>query len=108
MRAVKRIGDGPPIVALPRYEAFTEIVPRLTQQGAHFVEIAGNDEILITVLAPRDWVYDQEDGKVLFTMPILTQPDRQRIAVRVPVQALDRVLAALSDSPATLEHIYDY
>src|SRR5262245_43242964 len=108
MRIVKRIDDRAVIVVLPRYEAFTEIVPKLVQQGAHFVEVAGNHDILITVLAPRDWSYDQEDGKTLFTMPILTQPDHQRVAIRVPVQALDRVLAALSDGPATLEHIYDY
>jgi hypothetical protein len=108
LRVVKPIDGRAAIVVLPRYEAFTEIVPRVTQQGVHFVEIAGNDDILITVLAPRDWHYDLEDGRVLFTMPILTQPDRQRVAIRVPVQALDRVLAALSDGAATLEHIYDY
>jgi hypothetical protein len=108
LRIVKPIDDRAAIVVLPRYEAFTEVVPRLTQQGVRFVEIAGNDDILITVLAPNDWHYDLEDGRTLFTMPILTQPDRQRVAVRVPVQALDRVLAALSDGPATLEHIYDY
>src|SRR5262245_10552894 len=108
MRIDKPIDGRAAIVVLPRYEAFSEVVPRLTQQGVHFVEIAGNDDILITVLAPRDWDYDLEDGRAIFTMPILTQPNRQRVAVRVPVQALDRVLAALSDGPATLEHIYDY
>jgi hypothetical protein len=108
MRIVKPIDDRAAIVVLPRYEAFTEVVPGLTRQGVHFVEIAGNDDILITVLAPRDWAYEQEDGKTLFAMPILTQPDRKRVALRVPVQALDRVLAALSDGPAMLEHIYDY
>jgi hypothetical protein len=108
LRIVKSIDDRAAIVAIPRYEAFTQIIPRLAQQGVRFVEIAGNDVILITVLAPRDWEYTLEDGKLLFAMPILTQPERKRVAVQAPVDSLDRVLRALEDSPATLEHIYDY
>jgi hypothetical protein len=36
------------LAAIPRYEAFTQIVPALTREGVRFVEIAGNDEIMAT------------------------------------------------------------
>jgi hypothetical protein len=108
MRVVKPIDAHTAIVSIPRYEEFTQIVPRLARQGVRFVEIAGNHDMLITAIAPRDWQYDLKDGKLLFAMPILTQPDRKRVAVNVPVAALDRVLNALDDHTVTLEHLYDY
>jgi hypothetical protein len=108
LRLVKPIGANAAIVSMTRYEAFTKLAPRLMRQGLHFAEIAGNDDIQITLLAPRDWAYDLPDGTALFAMPILTDPERQRLAVQVPVAKLDVVVKALDGSPATLEHIYDY
>jgi hypothetical protein len=107
-RIVKPIDDNAAIVSLPRYEAFTLLVPELTEQGMRMIEIAGNDEILITVIAPQSWEYDLDDGQFLFAMPILTEPDRRRVAVQVPVNALHRVLSDLDKPMITLEHIYDY
>jgi hypothetical protein len=108
IRIVKAVDDHTAIVALPRYEAFTQLMPRLARQGLRFVEIAGNDEILITALAPRAWGYDLQDGVYLFAMPILTQPDRQRVAIQAPVASLARVLSELESRAITVEHIYDY
>ena len=112
LRIVESSDPGPDLVALPRYEAFTKLVPRLVEQGVRFTEIAGNDEIMITVLAPRDWRPDPEHGELLFTMPIPSQPDRARLAINVPVSALHTTIGDLTRAPAsdavTLEHIYDY
>ena len=87
-------------------------MPRLVTDGVRFVEIAGNDEIMLTVLAPRDWKPAPDQGDLLFAMPILTQSDRSRHALRVPVAALHTVVGSLTRPPAsdavTLEHIYDY
>jgi len=107
-RISKSIGPEAAIVSLPRYEAFTQIVPKLARQGVRFVEIAGNDEILITVIAPRRQDFVPGAGTVLFDMPILTHPDRKRVVVNVPVPALHRVLNALNSDTLQLEHIYDY
>ena len=100
------------LVTLPRYEAFTKLVPRLVDQGVRFAEIAGNDEIMITVLAPRDWRWPANEATLLFTLPIPSQPDRARLAVKVPVRSLHTVIADLARLSATnnvtLEHIYDY
>jgi hypothetical protein len=95
-------------VAVPRYEAFTQIAPRLAQQGVRFVELAGNDEILISAIAPRDWVYDLPEGEFLFAMEILTQPELKRIAVKAPVKSLHTILTDLENSSIKIEHVYDY
>jgi hypothetical protein len=108
IKIVKVIGGQTAIASVPRYEAFTQLVPKLTKQGMQFVEIAGNDEILITAFVPRLWEYDLTEGKQLFEMPILTQPNRKRIAIRVPVKSLHLLLAEMDRRDVTLEHIYDY
>ena len=108
LRLVAPIDAQSAIVALPRYEAFTRIVPRLAQDGVRFVEIAGNDEILITALAPRDLEAEVEGGQSLFEQPILTAPERKRVALNVPVKSLHLVLNQLESAGMRLEHIYDY
>lgn len=106
LRVIKP-GEAQALVVLPRYEAFTQLVPRLARDGLGFAEIAGNRQIMITIIAPQAWQYDLAEGAPLFALPILTQPDRKRVAVQVPVEALGRVLRALGGDVA-LEHIYDY
>ena len=108
VRVVRAFDGEAAIVSIPRYEAFTQIVPRLAKQGVRFVEMAGNDEILVTAFAPRDWQYDLPNGEFLFAMPILTQPELKRVAVRVPVRSLPLVLEEMENSGVKLEHIYDY
>lgn len=109
VKVAKQIDAGTAILVLPRYEAFTQIVPRLTAQGVRFVEIAGNHEILVTAFAPRDWQGTLAAGQPLFALPILTEPARERLAITVPVAELHTLLAALtSGGELQLEHIYDY
>lgn len=95
------------LVSLPRYEAFTQLVPRLARRGVEFVQIAGNERILVTVLAPTAAAGDI-DGSLVTTMPILTVPGEQRVAFEVPVASLSQVLRSLADGELRLEHVYDY
>jgi hypothetical protein len=101
-------GEDGVILALPRYEGFAVATPQLAAAGVHFVQIAGNDDVMLTVLAPRTWNYDLSAGEVLFTQPILTNSDLQRLALNVPVNELHTVLNELAEREFTLEHIYDY
>jgi hypothetical protein len=99
------------LVSLPRYEALTQLLPRLVEQGVRFEEIAGNRDVMITVLAPRGWQPQGVPADLLFRMPILTEPDRERIALRVMVPELHRVIVNLKRQPgggAAFEHLYDY
>ena len=96
------------IVTLPRYEPFTQIVPRLVARGVEWNDLAGNDEIMVTLIGFRDWNYDLSVGRQLFEMPVLIDDQRKRIAVNVPVRELHQLLAEIGSRGAQLEHIYDY
>jgi hypothetical protein len=100
--------DGRALTVIPRFQGFTDVVPGLVRQGVSFVEIAGNNEIMLTAFAPRDWVYDLPQGRFLFAMEYLTDPSLNRIAVTMPVEELDEVLLGLEERGVRLEHIFDY
>lgn len=96
------------LLKLPRYEPFTAAVVALASSGVHFVEIAGNDRILVTLVAPSDWSDTRERGDVLLEWPILTRPESKRIALTVAVARLDEVLPSFAAEHVAIDHIYDF
>lgn len=95
--------------SLPRYHPFTEQARELARRGVSFAEIAGNrGDILVTVLGPINWSAADTNARDLFTQPLLTQPGTVRRALAVPVADLHSLLLSVDQSPASLEHIYDY
>jgi len=92
------------VVDAPRYAQFTDIAQKLAAAGISFREIAGNDDIFITVLAP----VSKPGGKPLLTMALGDRPGWERRGYRIKVPELSATLAALRAEGAMLEHIYDY
>ncbi|MCA0002619.1 MULTISPECIES: hypothetical protein [unclassified Mesorhizobium] len=90
-----------------RYQVFTEMIPRLIDKGVSFVEIGGNDEIMITVLS-TDSIAIPEGMRILFSYPLPADPSTRRTGMVVAVPRLHLVLPALIKSGARLEHVYDY
>jgi hypothetical protein len=81
----------------------------LAQHGVRFVEIAGNSQITISVLAPSNWRYQGSAARQLFAMPVLTHPGQSRVLLACGVASLNSVLPALrSDTGVLVEHVYDY
>lgn len=107
IRKVKAVGPRAYILTLPRQQPFTEIVPALTRQGVRFRDIAGNEEIFLTVRAPRTWTFGLGPGRLVLAEPLLTDGSLQRAGIAAPVAALHTVLSRLERSGATLEHLYD-
>lgn len=109
VKKVKEIGEDFFVISLPHYQGFTDIVPLLAQQGVEFVDIAGNNEIAVTVVATKDWDSSQLDGiATLFTMNTMGSKDMQRVVLQVPVAALSDTLNQLMLQGVTIEHLYDY
>ena len=108
IRKVRGAGPRAYLLGLPRGEAFTEIVPGLVRQGVRFREIAGNDEIFLTVRARREWAFGLGPGRVVVAEPLLTDRGVQRVGIAAPVPALHTVLGNLQHGGAVLEHLYDY
>lgn len=108
IRIVQNRDTASQIILTPRYEAFTQIMLPLLRQGVHFNDVAGNDNILVTVIAPKDWDYAEADGAQLFAMKILTNETYKRVALRLPVNLLHVIIPALEKKGITIEHLYDY
>jgi len=93
------------IVEIPRYQEFTAVASMLAQHGVRFVEMAGNSEITLSVLAPQSWHYDGSVARQLFSMPVLTRPGRQRVVLTCGVPSLDQSLRALHSDGVVVEHV---
>jgi hypothetical protein len=89
-------------IETPRYAAFTALARRLAAEGADFVEIAGNDEILVTDLAegPTEW----PGSTLLDTLPRQGNPGVRTLRL-LPV---DRLADLLRDPAIAVEHVHDY
>lgn len=109
LELIKEIDGNRQLVRITRFEYFSYIVPRLIENGVQFVEIAGNDDILFTLLGPQDADYNFEHGIYLFSLPILTQPGRTRAAINVRVADIGAFLQELKGrNDIQFEHMYDY
>lgn len=51
-----------------RDQQFTDMIPRLIDRGVSFVEIGGNDAIMLTVLSAADFA-PPEGAPALFSQP---------------------------------------
>ncbi len=105
---IKRIDDELALVTIPHYQPFTDLVPPLAATGVHFIEFAGADQLMLSALAPTDWSGTLTDAQVMFQMPVLVDPTRQRIGLNIPVAKLHTVLAEMAAQGILVEHIYDY
>jgi hypothetical protein len=108
VKLVKQVGAQAYVVDLPRYQEFTTVSSLLAQRGVRFVEIAGNSQITISILAPQTWRAGGLSAQPLFSMPVLTSPNQNRVVLRCDVESLDQVLNTLRANGLIVEHVYDY
>jgi hypothetical protein len=106
----KEVSQQSYVVIIPRYQEFTDLAVKLAERDVHFVQVAGNDEIMVTVVVPSGWTYDVPagDGTLLFTENVLTQPGAKRIALECRVRALPTLIRHFTSAGIKIEHIYDY
>lgn len=96
------------LVQTPRYKDFTEILQNLLDQGQAIAEIAGNREILITVIAPLMTELDEKDAPELFSLDLDARPGFRRAGLRARVDRLGEISRDLKAAGVTIEHFYDY
>ena len=96
------------IIETPRYRQFTEILQAIAASGGRVLEIAGNDDIMVSLIGtpplPMDTISEHR------TILVIDRDgfESQRILVNVKVPELAPLLVALDGSVLHLEHIYDY
>ena len=101
------LGDEGTIFVTRRGQDFTDMIPRLIDKGVSFVEIGGNDEILMTVLSANA-VAAPNGSRALFEHALPVDPSERRTGLIVAVGKLDTVVPALLGGGARLERVYDY
>jgi hypothetical protein len=105
---IERRPDGTAVIETPRYRAFTEILRAQIGRGRRFIEIAGNDEIFITVLAPSGAKPALPRTRELVGVPLQARPGWTRIGLSVPVRDLPAIMQSLQQAGIAFEHAYDY
>jgi hypothetical protein len=96
------------LVQTPRYKDFTEILLALLERGIPVAEIAGNREIMITVIAPRDAKLDIKDATELFSLDLDAKPGFRRAGLKARIDRLVDIVRELKARGASVEHFYDY
>jgi len=96
------------LVQTPRYKDLTEIVQSLLDQGLPIAEIAGNHEILITVIAPKSATLEVNAATELFSLDLDAKPGFRRAGLRARIDRLVDINRALKARGASIEHFYDY
>ena len=105
---LRDFGEGDLVVNLPRWGGFTEIVQKLAAAGAQFVEISGNDEIVITVVEPQDGSGVADKAKILFNSMVISPANKKRSVYLVRVEDLSDALNSLERNDIELEHVFDF
>jgi hypothetical protein len=73
-----------------------------------FLEIAGNDTILMTAIGRNGWSPPPETGGQLFETPILSGDGGTRFGLAVPVPLLVTAIELINRSGGRFERVYDY
>jgi len=108
IKLLGKIDDQNAVIETPRYRAFTEILIALSKRGGDVVEIAGNDDILVTIRAPMEHRITHKGVRELFSIPIQSRAGWRRVGLDIKVTELSPLIRELSGSPAEFEHVYDY
>ena len=106
-REVARLQGGLRVVEAPRYVQFTELMLRLSQTPVELAEIAGNDDIMVTLLLPAR-ARPPAGTVTLIETPLADRPGWRRAGLSVKVERLLPLLRATRAAGGEVEHVYDY
>lgn len=108
VKVAKDLANNDAILEIPRYEEFTRDAQMLLENGVRFRQIAGNELILFSAIAPSNWANSTPDAQLILAQPLLTEAGRKRVAILTTVSALDQVLPRYRSQGLLIEHLYDY
>ena len=94
-------------IETPRYDRFTRILAEIARQGGAIREIAGNDDIMVSMTVPEGTAGSIRHGTVLVIIKRDAVPG-ERLLVRVGMADLAMFLNAYPLGDPGLEHVFDY
>ena len=94
-------------IETPRYDRFTRLLVELAGLGATIHEIAGNDEIMVSLTVAEGVAVSVEPGSVLMRLKRDGIPG-DRLLVNIKVTSLAAFLRQHPLGDPGLEHVFDY
>ena len=94
-------------IETPRYDLFTRILVEIARQGGAIREIAGNDDIMVSMTVPEGTAGTIRHGTVLVIIKRDAVPG-ERLLVRIGMADLATFLNAYPLGDPGLEHVFDY
>jgi hypothetical protein len=94
-------------IETPRYDLFTRVLVDIARQGGSVLEIAGNDDIMVTITTAPGSYPDVSPGKEILRMP-RSGFSGQRLLVDLKVKDLAAFLNRHPLGDPGLEHVFDY
>jgi hypothetical protein len=94
------------LVRIPRDKAFTDILNGILSEGFEVAEIAGNRNILVTVIAPDSTTLSTH-GRELFSQPLDAKPGFRRVGLDAKIADLVLIGRELKSAGVTIERFYD-
>jgi hypothetical protein len=111
IREVDNRGEHGVLVETARYAEFDAFVRELGRHPpASLLEVAGNQRILVTVIAPdgSDTALAAAGGDIIFRLPIQSSPGSRRVGIDMPIRSLVNGVAGFEAAGLKFEHAYDY
>ena len=95
LKVVQEQGDKK-LISIQRWGEFTKEIVRIADRNINILEIAGNDEIVVSVLA-KNGSAPLPDAGLLYTSIIVTDAARERHVYLMPVNRLLPFVSAAKD-----------
>ncbi|HEX8691815.1 MAG TPA: FAD-binding oxidoreductase [Longimicrobium sp.] len=109
--ARRPLGPRHALLTTERYDAFGGLLRESARRGetTPLVEIAGNDDIVVTGVAPREWRYVGPDAEFLYALPLASDARRIRPVLKVRTRDLLPFLRRMeAEGRLAVDHVYDY
>lgn len=103
---IEERGDNGVLIETPRYRAFTVILRQIAERNGTVLEVAGNDDIMVSALAPSA-------PSQLSYATVIADINRdgfagRRLLLQAKVRDLSLLFTELKSAGFELEHVYDY
>ncbi|OHX68425.1 hypothetical protein NH26_03160 [Flammeovirga pacifica] len=100
--------DSTYLLSIKRWGAFTTNLIALADQEVQIHRIGGNDEILVSIIAPKNFSLQSNKINVLYESNIVTDNSAKRLIYFMPVSELIPFIRSMKTEGLEIEHIYDY
>ena len=100
--------NGRVLIETPRYDRFTHILAEIASAGGTIEEIAGNDDIMITLTVTGQSVPVPLNGDQIIARLPRTGFAGERVLLSVKVRDLADILRSVPIADPGIEHVFDY